>query len=194
MEWRTPSGYQGDLHGLQLWVAQPERTRHGPPAFEHHDDLPRIALGDAQATVLVGELGGVSSPARTDTPLVGVELSLRSGSAELPLRPDFEYAVIVLAGGLTVGQTRVEPGSLGYLGKGRDELRVGADEPTKAMLIGGVPFEAPVLMWWNFVARSRQEIDAAAADWRSGGDDRFGVVSFPLGRVDAPSSAWGAAR
>jgi redox-sensitive bicupin YhaK (pirin superfamily) len=58
--------YRGDLHGMQLWVAQPEGTRHGPPAFEHHASLPQVALGGAEATLLVGDLAGASSPARRE--------------------------------------------------------------------------------------------------------------------------------
>jgi quercetin 2,3-dioxygenase len=59
--------YSGQLHGIQLWVAQPEATRHGAAAFEHHAELPRVDLGGAEATVLVGELGGVARPARRDS-------------------------------------------------------------------------------------------------------------------------------
>jgi redox-sensitive bicupin YhaK (pirin superfamily) len=58
----TPASYRGRLHGVQLWVAQPERTRHGPPAFEHHGELPRVELDNAIATVIVGAFAGTPSP------------------------------------------------------------------------------------------------------------------------------------
>src|SRR4051812_29713004 len=85
------NGYRGDLHGMQLWVAQPEETRHGAPAFEHHGELPQVSLGAGQATVLVGEFDGVVSPARRDTDLVGLDAVLRAGVSAWELRPDFEY-------------------------------------------------------------------------------------------------------
>ena len=79
-----PTGRHQGLHGVQLWVAQPEATRHERPAFEHHEALPEVAFGAARATVLVGRLAGVASPARRDTDLIGVDLALPTGSAELP--------------------------------------------------------------------------------------------------------------
>ena len=96
--------YRGDLHGIQLWIAQPEATRHGDPAFEHHADLPRRDLEAGTATVLVGELDGATSPARRDTEHVGVELDLRSGRSTVPLHRGWEYALVVLAGAVTVGR------------------------------------------------------------------------------------------
>ena len=90
--------YRGVLHGVQLWVAQPERTRHGAAAFEHHAELPRVELDNAVATVLVGGFAGAASPARRDSPLVGVDGALRPGSGAWPLEPAFEYALVVLDG------------------------------------------------------------------------------------------------
>src|SRR3954471_12750367 len=95
--------FRGELQGVQLWVAQPEQTRHGPAAFEHHAELPRTSLGAGEATVLVGSFGDVVSPARADTPLVGVEGALAAGASTWPLRRDFEYAVVVLDGAVAIG-------------------------------------------------------------------------------------------
>src|SRR3954454_13403836 len=74
----TAGVYAGDLHGVQLWVAQPSTTRDARPAFEHHAELPRTEIGSAVATVLIGDFGDVRSPARRDTELVGVDLLLPS--------------------------------------------------------------------------------------------------------------------
>jgi redox-sensitive bicupin YhaK (pirin superfamily) len=177
------------MHGIQLWVAQPEATRHGPPAFEHHPELPQVELGDAVATVLVGELAGASSTARRDTDHFGADVALARGSAVLPLRSDAEHAVVVLEGLLSSGAHTIAPGNLAYLSPGREELAVQAAEPTRFVLLGGTPFEAPVLMSWNFVARTREEVDAATADWNSG-SDRFGDTGSPLARIPAPAPAW----
>ncbi len=165
--------YRGPLHGIQLWIAQPEATRHGAAAFEHHAALPSAELGAATATVLVGELGGARSPARYDTPLVGAELVLR-GDAVVPLEPGFEHGLIVLDGAVEVtgpGRTVLTPSHLGYLGSGRAELALrpvtggggGEAGPTRVMLLGGEPLGEQLLMWWNFVARTRTEVDEAYA-------------------------------
>nr|WP_307847309.1 pirin-like C-terminal cupin domain-containing protein [Streptomyces sp. F63] len=83
--------------------------------------------------------------------------------------------------GTTVTQA-LHPGRLGCLGEGRDELRLEVREPARAMLLGGTPFEEPILMWWNFVGRTRAEIDAAHASWQRQ-DDRFRRVRSVLPRI-----------
>ncbi len=181
--------YRGDLQGIQLWVAQPERTRHGPAAFEHHSDLPQVELDGAVATVLVGALDGTASPARHDTAIVGVDVDLPAGATTLPLRPGFEYALIVLTGTVIVAGQRLAPGQLGYLGRGRNELALQSAEPTRALLLGGEPWDEPILMWWNFVARTRSEIETAFHDWRDG-TDRFGQVASPLPGIPVAPPYW----
>jgi quercetin 2,3-dioxygenase len=181
--------YRGDLHGIQLWIAQPEATRHGDPAFEHHVALPRIELDRCTATVVVGALAGVTSPARRDTELVGAELDLRAGDTTVPLRTDHEHALLVLAGSVEVEGEQLEPGRLAYLGTGRDEIGLRADDPVTAMVLGGEPLGEEILMWWNFVARTRDEVDAALGSWDAG-DGRFGRVESPLDPIPAPARPW----
>jgi quercetin 2,3-dioxygenase len=180
-------GYGRAGHGVQLWVAQPDATRDGPAAFEHHGELPTLSLGAGAATVIVGELGGVRSPARTDSPLVGAELAL-DGAVELPLTPEFEYGMVALVGSIEIEGVHVGPDELVYLGRGRDSLRVDAAPSTRALLLGGEPFDE-ILMWWNFVARTRNEMDAAYRDWESE-SDRFGAVHSTLPRIGAPRPTW----
>ena len=186
--------YRGPVHGVQLWVAQPEETRHGAADFEHHGELPQAELDSAVATVLVGRLGDDESKARTDTPLLGLDLVLRPGRTTLPLRADFEHALLVLEGAVRVASSSgegdvVEPGLLGYLGEGRDELALEVEDGARALLLGGTPFGEQVFMWWNFVARSREEVDAAHAAWTAGGE-RFGPVATDLPRTPAPRPVW----
>jgi len=185
--------YRGDLHGVQLWIAQPESSRHGAPAFEHHAELPSVESPAAVATVLVGEFAGAASPARHDTALVGVDLVLRQGTDEWPASPDFEYAVVVVDGTVSVDGTAIDAGQLGYLGRGRDTIRIDRTGSARALLIGGTPLEEPILMWWNFVARTRDEIDDAYAAWQSR-SDRFGTVASPLERIPAPAPMWAPSR
>lgn len=175
-------------HGAQLWVALPEATRWGAPAFEHHADLPQVQVGGAVATVLTGELAGTRSPARADTPIVGADLVVR-GPADVPLQPGWEHAVVVLEGAATVDGERVEPGALAHLEPGRDGLRVEPYGPARMLLLGGEPFEAHPLIWWNFVARTQDEVEAAVADWNAGAD-RFGTVRSDLDRIEAPAPPW----
>lgn len=180
--------YRGRLEGIQLWVAQPEATRHGPAAFAHAADLARLDVDDATLTVFLGSHAGAASPVAIDSDLVGLEIDLRS-RALLALRRDFEYALIVLRGALTTRGTLVTPGHLAVLPRGLDEVELTSKEPTRVVLIGGVPFDEPLFMWWNFVARSRDEVDECRESWARG-DDRFPGVKSALSRIDAPAPYW----
>jgi redox-sensitive bicupin YhaK (pirin superfamily) len=104
----------------------------------------------------------------------------------VPLAPGFEHALVVLDGTVVVGDEAVGPGVLAYLGEGRDDVEITADGAARVMLLGGEPFPEPILMSWNFVARTRDEVDAAADAWNAG-DDRFGRVDSALARIPAPT-------
>ena len=163
----TPAVHSDVLQGIQLWVALPDAARTVAPTFSQHADLPVLTDGGLTATVLMGELAGALSPAHCHTPLVGAELTLTAGRrAALPLRPDFEYAVLVVDGAATVADVSVRPGPLLYLGAGRSELHLTAGPDTRLMLLGGEPFTERIVMWWNFVGRDHDEIVAARRAWQ----------------------------
>ena len=163
------------LHALQLWLALPDRAQ-GAAGFEQHTELPRYENGGLRATVFVGGLGDAVSPATVYTPLVGADLELAAGTAaRLPLRTEFEHGLLVLSGEVEVAGTRPGAGPLLYLGTGRDELTVSAAADARAILLGGEPFPDELVMWWNFVGRSHEEIAAARANWEA--RERFGRVA-----------------
>jgi quercetin 2,3-dioxygenase len=185
----NPGLRSGEMHGMQLWVAQPSSTRDGGAGFEHFDVLPTIEAPHLTATVLVGSFDELDSPARRDSALVGLELDLHGGDATIALNPEFEYALIVANGSVLVDDIVVQPGVLAYLGTGRDEIRFGSTGPSRAMLIGGVPFDERLFMWWNFVARTQDEISDAWRAW-SGGDERFGRVESRFARIEVDAPPW----
>ncbi len=178
------------LHGIQLWVAQPEETRHGAPAFEHHATLPQLEVAGATATVLMGSFAGTESPAGGHGQHFGVELLVPPGRCELPLRPTDEHGVIVLEGAFSLGGSHVEPGVLAYLGAGRDGCAIDAPAASRLMLLGGPPFPETLRMWWNFVARSDAEIVEGWRQWTAD-DGRFGRVASELARIEVDRPPWG---
>ncbi len=182
-------GHAAELQAVQLWVALPDATRDGAPAFEHHPELPRVGLDRGEATVLIGDFAGSTSPARRDTEHMGVELALGRGTSVVPLRGDYEHALVVLEGSVHVGGRVVEPGVLAYLGAGRDECTLATGAPARALLLGGLPFPEPVLMWWNFVGRSREELSEARRQWLAA-DTRFGSVRSSLERIEVGPPPW----
>ncbi|MEZ5205009.1 MAG: pirin family protein [Acidimicrobiales bacterium] len=186
-------GRRGPLEGAQLWVALPDATRHGPAAFEHHGDLPVAEVGNLAATVLVGSLVGTdaTSPARHDTPLLGAELrATGAGAARVALEPAFEHALAVLRGAVEIEDAETaRAGQLVHLGTGRDGIGLSVPDDAVLLLLGGMPFDEHIVMWWNFVARTFDEIDVARADWaeaQHGGFDRFGPVASALAAIPAP--------
>ncbi|MFC3502278.1 pirin family protein [Micromonospora krabiensis] len=173
---RSPQPHPPLMHGVQLWVALPDPARAGAADFAHHADLPRWRDGNLDVTLLVGEIGGERSPAVVHTPLVGAQLELGGPEpVDLPLRPDFEYALLAMSGSAAVDGVTVEPGALLYLGTGRGRLGLSGAAGSRLLLLGGAPFEEPLVMWWNFVGRSHEEVVAAREDWMAG--RRFGVVA-----------------
>jgi quercetin 2,3-dioxygenase len=179
----------GRVHAVQLWVAQPEATRHGGPAFEHHGSLPTVEVDHATCTILVGHFAGATSPARRDTQLVGVDLRLRPGRSTLPLVPSFEYGAVAMAGQIEMGGIALVPGQLAYLGSGHDEVALDVHDDARMILIGGEPFESRISMFWNFVARTHDEIDEAVRQWQAD-DGRFGHVPSSLPRIPSPRPLW----
>ena len=170
----SPAARDPELHGVQLWVALPDASRTTEPGFEHHGELPSTHAGGLDITVLLGSLAGVRSPATTFSDIVGAELTaVRDVRERLALDPSFEHVVFVTGGTARVAGVDLAPGRLLYLAPGREDLGVTAAPGAAIMLLGGLPLGEPLLMWWNFVARTPQEIAAAAADWRQG---RFGEV------------------
>lgn len=169
----------GRAHGVQLWVALPDAVREGPPAFDHHPEVPRIALDGATGSLLVGSLAGAKAEARTFSPLLAAQLDLAAGATVVvPVDPEFEHGVAAIVGEVEVEGAPVAVGELVHLGRRRTTVTLRAREAATAFLLGGTPFEEPLLMWWNFVARTDAEIRDARARWEAG---QFGPV---------PGAAW----
>ncbi|MFI1018894.1 pirin family protein [Streptomyces sp. NPDC020965] len=182
----SPKSHARFLHGAQLWVALPDSHRHVDPHFQHHADLPELTAPGLTATVLLGSLDGAVSPGTTYTPIVGADLALTGGAElSLPLDPDFEYAVLAMSGEAHVDGVPVLPGSMLYLGCGRTELPLRAASDAGLMLLGGEPFEEELIMWWNFIGRTQEEIQTARTEWMEG--SRFGEVrGYDGGPLPAP--------
>jgi redox-sensitive bicupin YhaK (pirin superfamily) len=155
------------LHGAQLWVALPDGDRHTDPGFAHHAPTP--VTGDGwEARVFLGSLLGDSSPVPTYTPLLGVELVLEPGTTlVLDLDPSFEHGVLVDTGVLVADGVETKQNDLAYVPPGRSTLELTSyDQPARLLLLGGPPFGESIVMWWNFVGRSHEEIVGFRARWQ----------------------------
>ncbi len=179
------------LHGVQLWVALPDAHRDAPRDFQHHEPEP-VRLPGAALRVFLGALAGATSPVRTFTPLLGAELLLDPGAdLTLPVDPAFEHGLLVDTGTVRFAGTPLKPAELGYTAPGHDHLTLTNDSdttPARVVLLGGPPFEEEIVMWWNFVCRTHDEVVRARADWMAElGGPRFGEVEgYDGGPLPAP--------
>lgn len=185
----TPPGAAGPLHGVQLWVALPDAHRHVDPAFDHHPERPKVDVPGGRVTVILGRLWEVCPPGRTFAPILGAEIAAdRAPRIVIPLDRSFEHALVPIDAGFALDDRVLARDTLYYLGTGRDEvcLRLEPGRRPRALLLGGLPLAETILMWWNFVARTREEIVAAREDWQAG--RRFGEVRAYAGaRLEAPA-------
>jgi redox-sensitive bicupin YhaK (pirin superfamily) len=171
----SPADHDPDLHGVQLWLALPDADRQTAPVFEHHAELPVLGLRGAEVTVFAGSLADVTSPARTYSPLVGAEINAVSGGdITIPLARGHEHVIFVARGSAAADGNTLAPCSLLYVAAGRGSLTLAAQADARLFLLGGEPLGETLLMWWNFVGRTPDDIAQAARAWAAG--ERFGEV------------------
>lgn len=184
---QTPRAHSGRLHGLQLWVALPDGERHCEPCFDHYTDLPVAHMAGGRVQVFMGRLGELDARTRCFSPLVGAEITLvRHGTAHIALESTWEHAIFVVEGTLAVDGQQLTGNGLHYLGNCRSGVELATPDGARMVLIGGAPFGEAIVMWWNFVARTGEEIATARDDWQQ--RRRFGdVAAYPGERLAAPA-------
>ena len=184
---RTPQRNSGRLNGVQLWTALPDSRRHGAASFQHVPAVPIVETRGGLVHVFSGRLGGAESSATHFSDLVGAELRVHPRETLIvPLDAAFEHAVLLLEGDGELEGQRLRERVLYYLSEGRAEAGFYSAHGARLLLIGGAPFGETIMMWWNFVARTPDEIAQARDDWEA--HRRFGEVKAYAGpRLDAPS-------
>src|ERR1041384_5429744 len=182
----TPSKNSGLLNGVQLWVALPDAHRHGPASFQHIDEVPIIEQVGGTVSVFAGSVLRYSSPAKHVSNVLGAEIALSvTASLELPLDQSFEYAALLLTGDAEIDGQSIDATGLWNLGTSRSVVEFKSRNGCRVLLIGGPPFPEKILMWWNFFARTPEEIAQARSDWQR--HQTFGEVQAYRGpRLDAP--------
>jgi redox-sensitive bicupin YhaK (pirin superfamily) len=178
-----------EMFGIQAWMALPKSHEDTAPAFAHHGvgDLPRIAGEDKRVRLVMGEGWGARSPVEFAHPALYAEAVLAPG-AVLPIDPDYdERAVYVASGEIDITGETFEAGRLLVLRPG-DRVSVLAVSQARIMVLGGEAMDGPRHIWWNFVASSKDRIEAAKADWMA---SRSGIAQaaqetarFPLVPTD----------
>ena len=187
------------LHGAQLWVALPAEHVDVQPSFQHYAPEP-VSVDGGTVSVFLGGLGledgrRVDSPVTTYSPLLGAEIRLAPGaSLRLAVDADFEHGMLADEGEVLVEGMPLARAHLAHLSPGRTTITVSAGdgaEGARLLLLGGTPFGEEIVMWWNFIGRSHDDVVAARDRWQSElGQDaggRFGAVDYPGDSLPAPA-------
>jgi hypothetical protein len=180
------------LHAVQLWITLPDSVRKMEPAFEHQGQLPEIVLGQAKAKVFAGHLAGYQgqdAATTVFTPLLGAELRIQPRAAvEIELNPEFEHGFLNVQGDVVVDGESLPLHSMDYQPTGalQAKLQNVGDEEAIIILLGGEPFEEPIVMWWNFIERSHEEIVEVREKWNTGDSSIPEFVDLIGSRTPAP--------
>jgi redox-sensitive bicupin YhaK (pirin superfamily) len=186
---QTPEPHGAHLDGVQLWVALPNEARNGEPGFAAIEHVPILDMAGGLVRLFAGSILGETSPAPHHSPILGLDVEVHAGAAvELPLTPGWEHTLVVLYGQATLDGQGLAGHQLHYLGTQRHAIDVSSAAGSRLLLLGGPPFPEKILMWWNFVARTEEEIAIAREDWMN--YRRFPEVAAYRGaRLNAPSLA-----
>lgn len=162
----------GRMHGFQLWVNLPAAHKRIPPRYQEIQAaaIPGATAADGRARVRViaGEALGVRAVVATHTPILYHHWTLDAGGeVEVPLPVDHRVGVYVFAGVLRVGDVAVRSGQLAVLGDG-EAVRLAADAPAQALVLGGRPLGEPIAWGGPFVMNTAAEVREAYEDYRAG--------------------------
>jgi redox-sensitive bicupin YhaK (pirin superfamily) len=178
---RTPDDVRksdSNSNGIQCWVALPNEFEESEPSFKHHasNTLPEFSEGDVKLKLLLGESFGRKSPVTIHSDLFYLEARFEKGQRlEIPA-DGRESAAYVVDGEIQVSEQIVASGSMAVANNG-DGLSIFATRSSKVMILGGKPV-GPRYIFWNFVASSKEKMEAAKKDWAPG--PRVGSRFLPI--------------
>ena len=168
------------LHAVQLWIALPSTALEIEPSFEHQRDLPVFQSEGLTATVMIGSFQGLVAPTTKYSNLVGAQLELEPGSHKLQLDPGFEHGLLLVSGDASASGEELAVSDLYYLEPGSTSMEIVTRSGAKLVFLGGEPFPEKILMWWNFIGRSHQDIAMAREQWNQR-SERFGQFEDRIG-------------
>ncbi len=174
---RTPAEERATgspISGMQTWLALPDGREEIDPAFEHvaAADLPQIDDNGVTARIIMGSLWGRTAPTTQHADTIYADIAMRAGSTTPIDAEADERGILVAMGSAALDGQPLATHSLYVLEPGVP-MTLRADTDCRVMLLGGEAFNTPRHVWWNFVSSSRDRINQAKDDWKSG---RFPLV------------------
>ena len=174
------------MHGVQLWIALPDESRNQAPFFEHFSDLPTQELAGLKTKVFIGQYQQLKSAAKVFSELVGAEFTTSNESLQLELQNSFEYGVLNVGESFEIKGQKLGFGELAYIPTGNTNAAITSNSDKHFLLLGGKPFVEKILMWWNFIGRTHEEIVSARELWNSHDQSIPDFVDEIKVRIPAP--------
>jgi redox-sensitive bicupin YhaK (pirin superfamily) len=174
---RTPEELRGapmSISGLQTWLALPDGKEEVAPVFENTAALrlPEIDAEGVSGRVVIGDFQGLRSPVRADSETLYADLRLTPGaSIKIPADAE-ERAIYTLEGEVAISGD-VFPAERLLVFRPGDEIIVSSQTGAHFMLFGGASLGSKRYIWWNFVSSSKERIEQAKEEWKTG---RFDIV------------------
>lgn len=185
-------GKSNGLFGIQTWVALPEHAEETPAAFEHHQEseLPFLEGEGKQVRLIVGDAWGERAPTKTFTDMFYADAQLKPHS-KIPMPDNHEdRGLYVVAGSVSIAGKHFDEGQMVVFKPGDAMSAQAGEKGARLILLGGETLNGPRYIWWNFVASSKEKIEAAREAW-SAGDWESGRFKLPPGDtseyIPAPS-------
>ena len=182
---RTDDETQTDpmpFFGIQTCVALQKDAEDQPAAFEHapKEALPLLEGEGKEVRLILGDAWGETAPVKTASEMFYADAVL-APSAKLPLPDNHEdRGIYVVEGSINVAGQSFEAGRMMVFRPGDRISATAGDRGARLMLLGGATLEGSRHIWWNFVASSKDRIDAAKEAWRAG-DWAHGRFQLPPG-------------
>ncbi len=170
------------LFGIQSWLALPKDAEDRQAAFVHapKEDLPMMEGEGKQVRLIMGEVYGESAPVETPSEMFYLDAMLEPGAA-IPLPDNHEdRGAYVLEGDVTIAGQVFDQGKMVVFRPGDPVSMKAGAQGARVMLMGGATMDGPRHIWWNFVASSKERIEAAKEAWRAG-DWQNGRFHLPPG-------------
>ncbi|MDH4150097.1 MAG: pirin family protein [Betaproteobacteria bacterium] len=156
------------LHGIQTWIALPQKDERTDPAFSHHPraSLPVVQWANAELRLIAGECWGQRSPVRIFSPMFYGAITAQ-GQARFELPTEYaERAIYVVNGEVQAAGTAVMPHTVAVFDAGA-QVTIETVTAARIMVFGGAPVDGDRHISWNFVASSQELIEEARTRWRN---------------------------
>ena len=154
------------LHAIQTWIALPKEDEEIEPSFHHYaaTELPQWTENGATIKLIAGSAYGRTSPVRTHSPMLYLDVQLKKlGKLLLPANYS-ERAVYSVTEGLALNGQSLEPHRLAVLDL-EQSIEISAEAEARCIVIGGEPVGKRA-KWWNFVSSRPARIEQAKQDWQ----------------------------